>query len=58
MRWTEVIDSTNQIHAMLQRQCTTCQRPAPARQRGEAFTERRMQPLQDYVAWLQAGNAR
>src|SRR2546428_185591 len=45
MRRTKVVDRTNQIHAMLQRQCTTCQRPATACQRGEACTERRVQPL-------------
>src|SRR5438309_7699841 len=45
MRRTKVVDRANQIHTMLQRQCTTCQCPAPACQRGEAFTERRVQPL-------------
>ena len=45
MQCTKVVDRTNQIHAMLQRQCATCQRPAPACQRGEAFTERRVQPV-------------
>jgi hypothetical protein len=45
MRCTEVGDTPNQIHAVLQRQCAACQRPAPARQRSEAFPKRRVQPF-------------
>ena len=45
MRGAEIIDRTDQIHAMLQRQGVACQRSATACQRREAFPERRVQPL-------------
>ena len=42
---TKIIDRTDQIHPMLQRQRAACQRPATACQRRQALTERRVQPL-------------
>src|SRR6266699_5990413 len=38
VRGAEVVDGTNEIHAMLQRQRATYQGPASARQRSEALT--------------------
>src|SRR5439155_19510092 len=45
VRCAKVIDRAEQVHAMLQRQCVACERPATARQRCEAFPERRVEPL-------------
>src|SRR5215813_578780 len=45
MRRAKVIDRPHQEHALVQRQGVAGQRPAPARQRREAFPERRVEPL-------------
>ena len=45
MRRAKVIDRAHQEHPLVQRQGVACQRPAPARQRREAFPERRVQSL-------------
>src|SRR5258708_27432052 len=45
VRGAEVVDGTNEIHAMLQRQRATYQGPASARQRSEALTKRRIEPF-------------
>src|ERR687891_203452 len=45
MRRAEVIDSANQIHAMLQRAGLPRQGSAPACQRGESLTKRRVEAL-------------
>jgi hypothetical protein len=42
---TEVVDRANQIHPVPQRLHLTRQYPAAARQRGQAFAERRVQSL-------------
>src|SRR6266850_4599795 len=36
---TEVVDGTNQIHTVLQRQCAACERSASAGQRRQALPE-------------------
>jgi len=56
MRCAEIIDRTDQIHTMLQRQRAARERATPACQRGQTRTKRRVQPLDvrrvDYaVAW-------
>jgi hypothetical protein len=51
MRRTKVIDRPHQEHPLVQRQGVACQRPAPARQRREAFPKR-------WVVYLyRAGNS-
>src|SRR5262249_61236335 len=45
VRRAKVIDRAHQEHPLVQGQGLACQRPAPARQRREAFPERRVQPL-------------
>src|SRR5215813_9515705 len=45
VRRAKVIDRAHQEHALVQGQGLACQRPAPTRQRREAFPERRVQPL-------------
>ena len=45
MGCAEIIDRTDQIHTMLQRQRATYQGPASARQRSEALTKRRIEPF-------------
>src|SRR4029453_11983666 len=45
MRRTQIIDGADQEHPLVQRQGVTCQRPAAARQRREAFPERRVESL-------------
>ena len=42
---TEVVDRTDQIHAMLQSRCTARQCSAASGQRRQSLTERRVQPL-------------
>ena len=42
---TKIIDRTDQVHPVLQRQGLACQRPATARQRCEAFPKRCVEPL-------------
>ena len=46
MRRTKIVDSANQIHAMLQGQHTARQRPAAARQRCQALAEGRVAAAQ------------
>src|SRR5687768_11640701 len=45
VRSTKIVDGTDQVHSMLQRQGTACQRPAAARQRSQALTKGRVEPL-------------
>ena len=45
VRRAKVIDRAHQEHALVQGQGLACQRPAPTRQRREAFPERRVQSL-------------
>src|SRR5437870_12104457 len=45
MRCTEIIDRTDQIHAMLQRPRAACQRASAACQRCQPLTKCRVQPL-------------
>jgi hypothetical protein len=45
VRRTKVIDRAHQEHPLVPCQGLACQRPAPTRQRREAFPERRVQPL-------------
>jgi hypothetical protein len=45
MRRAKVIHRADQEHALMQRQGLACQRPAPTRQRRQAFPERRVEPL-------------
>jgi len=45
VRRAKVLDRAHQEHARVQRPGLACQRPAPTRQRREAFPERRVQPL-------------
>jgi hypothetical protein len=45
MGCAKVIDRAHQEHALMQRHGVAGQRPATARQRREAFPERRVQPL-------------
>ena len=45
MRCAKIIDRTDQIHPMLQRQRAARQRPTAACQRGQTLTKRRVQPL-------------
>jgi hypothetical protein len=45
MRRTKIIDRPDQIHTVVQCQCAPHQCPTSAYQWGEAFTERRIQPL-------------
>src|SRR6266545_5037303 len=45
MRCTEIIDRTDQIHAMLQRQRVACQRAASTGQRRQTLPKRRIQSL-------------
>ena len=45
MRRAKVIDRPHQEHALVQRQGVAGQCPAPARQRREAFPERRVEPV-------------
>src|SRR5438874_313544 len=45
VRRAKIIDRAHQEHALVQGQGLACQRPAPTRQRREAFPERRVQPL-------------
>jgi len=45
IRRAEVIDSADQVHAMLQGQCAARQRPSSARQRRQAFAEGRVEPV-------------
>ncbi len=45
MRCANVRDRAHQAHPLVQRQGLACQPPATTRQRSEAFTERRVQPL-------------
>jgi hypothetical protein len=41
----KIIDRTDEIHAVLQRQRTARQRSTSACQRDQTFTERRVEPL-------------
>src|SRR5919197_1369824 len=45
MRRTQGIHRAHQAHPLVQRQGVACQCPAPARQRREAFTAWRVEPL-------------
>ena len=45
MRRAKIIDRAYHEHPLVQRQGVTCQRPAAARQRCEAFPERRVEPF-------------
>src|SRR6516164_4913161 len=62
MRRAKVIHRADQEHPLVQRQGIACQRPAPARQRGEAFSKRRVEPLNvcriDYPVPLRSASER
>jgi hypothetical protein len=62
MRCAQVIDSAHHEHPLVQRQGLTGQRPAPARQRREAFPKRGVQPLNvgriDHAVPLRAASER
>src|SRR5262245_45755525 len=45
VRRAKVIDRAHQEHPFVQGQSLACQRPAPTRQRREAFPDRRVPPL-------------
>ena len=59
---TKIIDCTDQVHPVLQCQGVAGQRPAAARQRCEAFPERRIQPFDvccvDHSVALRAASER